>query len=75
MGESDFTIKEIVLKIDSKLDRFIEKAEEHNDICDGKIEGLERHRDTTIGVIKTIAWIITSSGALTGLFYIIKHFV
>lgn len=68
MGDSDFTVKEIVLEIKETLTQHIEKT-------DTRLDNLEGDSKTMKGVLRFTGWLIGSSGLITGLIFIVKNFI
>lgn len=63
---NDFTIKEMLIKIDEKLDSFISDNKKDFKDVDLRIDILEQYREATKSNFKLIAWIVTASGVIFG---------
>ena len=74
MEGSQFTIKEIVIDTNKKIDKFIDRFDDHLQESDARFDVLEKKDAARDGSIKTILWILGFLGA-GGLGAILKVFV
>ena len=58
MEGSQFTVKDIVIDTNNKLDRFIEKVELNQKETDSRLDQLEQHKASIMSNIKFGAWIV-----------------
>ena len=68
MGDSDFTIKEIVRDTNKKLDDFIDEMRKQSKEVDKRIDTLEQHKASMTSSITLLAWVfgaIVSIGGVT----------
>ena len=82
MTNTDFTVKEIVLETNAKLDKFIDKVDvrmgkqELKDTKqDERIVGLEIHRARIMGNFRLAAYIISGSGILAAVVAVLRALI
>jgi len=67
-----FTVKEMLLTISNKLDRFIESDRIEKKDIDERIDHLEQHRASIISNFRLAAWIFGAVGGAGSIYGIIK---
>ena len=67
-----FTVKEMLSKIDSKLDGFIESDKQEKKEIDQRLDGLEQHKASVLSNIRVIVWIFGAVGGIGGVLGMIK---
>jgi hypothetical protein len=67
-----FTVKEMLLKIDTKLDTFIEIDKLEKKEIDTRLDILEQHRSSIMSNFRLAAWIIGAVGGIGGILGLIK---
>ena len=72
MTDAGFTVKEMLLKIDTKLDTFIESDKSEKKEIHTRLDVLEQHRSSIVSNFRLAAWLIGSIGGVGGIFALIK---
>lgn len=72
MEGSNFTVKDIVIDTNKKLDKFIDKVEENIKETDTRLDTLEQHRASIMSNIRLAAWFFGAIGGLGGVYGLIK---
>ena len=67
-----FTVKEMLSKIDGKLDKFIETDKLEKKEIDGRLDTLEQHRSSIMSNFKLAAWLVGTGGGIGGILGLIK---
>lgn len=68
---NDFSVKEIVIDTNNKLDKFIDKFEAEAEKTDKRLDILENGKSFAMGAV----WLLTGSGILTGVYFLANFII